>query len=1187
MRYLTKISYYRKGTDGDTTKYKEYNFNYDYSLQPKTLNSYCKGRYPVGDSVEYIVNSPDSVGTDICKVDTVSKSLYGKLTLRSITEKGCQNGKCASLPPFIFSYNSPSATSTRISGKEGWIDYFQEKNDSTKEIVLLDDYFEGFNNVDATILASSNTTDEYGFWSNTANPENHKVDQSFADYGAAAWSLNKVVDPTGGNLEVEYERDRYGSGIDYSQDKRTIDFYTFDKCSDSDKLCITIKPLYWREECLGPRAAYWDPEKPEGYTANDFAYLDTMGVGAHSKVFFNLALQVKAKIKCGKFGIGRCTRHGNVAVVGDGTILDIRDSSDTKILVVDRQWSDIEAATLKAARKINNKLTRINGGSRFGYLWTGKDLDQVKAGDLRVTKLTRHDIGLKSLTTYEYGDGELAQLADSSYTTVLGNRFYGNKNTSAIPDVHLDPISRIVGLDDDDLMFAPGARITYPKVTVKNSSSDTTKYNGTTEFYYVTPETGVPEEFVDSATRAVLKPFIKLNVLFVSMNAADDFDNGRVLRFTLLDSNYQKIPETDSIRIMAFPDEKISLFFYSDNILSAKYLNVEKMHRGGTYDEHRILLMDSNSVISSMKTPLTKFNELSLVVYGGDGMNANLEKVEFIWKRSQKQGFYPILYKQIAYASELIDVAQPSSDKLLDENAGAFWVTAGLGYNTDDPSHVHFEKTVTYHDLTAFLGQKYKTIMKRGTGDKAVVIKKDSSIFSTVIPDVVGQDDSVKYKVGRQIEKWSSERKLKCVNGHGEDEKKPNGGVDHHNYCRDQQMHLYMRYSSLYTDHKDFTYIRYPVFQIGSVSYAGHDNQVNETETNKLGKTELHNHAYDPLTGSPTATLATLNIENEMVSRKLTKKTPYYSIKGNALSDSMFLRNMLTQNYMDAVYNDTLKKGNDTAWHLIDQKKNLRSFSVSPYKFAPIPNTHSNIPIVAWGTYTSKIEPKDLIDTAMIFANGDTLPPLIQYSGSEIVSIDSSLKVTEIKNVLNRSMTALFSNDGMYQLSLFYPAKQSEVGAFLPYRNTALCLGKCNCSGLNNNISVRDGVVYTNSSEIILTWNAIPDTSKLVLEYRIKENGKAWETQRKIIDSDKKFTIPARSMLNYFRVYPENAEAKSFIYDNYDNLIQIVAEDNTSTYYEYDPLGNLVQSRNDDGVSFKAHHREYMNDSTVQKMKGE
>jgi YD repeat-containing protein len=65
--------------------------------------------------------------------------------------------------------------------------------------------------------------------------------------------------------------------------------------------------------------------------------------------------------------------------------------------------------------------------------------------------------------------------------------------------------------------------------------------------------------------------------------------------------------------------------------------------------------------------------------------------------------------------------------------------------------------------------------------------------------------------------------------------------------------------------------------------------------------------------------------------------------------------------------------------------------------------------------------------------------------------------------------------------------------------------------------------------------------------------------------------------MNYFRVYPENAEAKTFVYDVNGNMVQTIAEDNTSTYYEYDPFGKLVQSRNDDGVSFKSHHREYMN----------
>ena len=325
MRYLKKITYYRKAGN-DTIKYKEYDFNYDYSLQPKTLNSYCKGRYPDADSVDQIVRSPDSVGVDICKTDTTSRSLYGKLTLRSITETGFQNGKKASLPPFKFSYNAPAATPTRISTKNGWIDYFQEnKGEEDSASVYGADYFEGFKDVDATILASSNTTDEYGFWSNTANVENHKIDQSFADYGAAAWSLNKVVDPTGGNLEVEYERDRYGAGVDFSQDKRTVEFSEFNQCSKygilsyQDNLCIKVGTLYWRDQCLGPRAAYWDHDKPDGATGDGFDYLDSLQIKAENRshLFYNLMVQLKTKVKCGMFGWGRCTRHRNVAVIGD------------------------------------------------------------------------------------------------------------------------------------------------------------------------------------------------------------------------------------------------------------------------------------------------------------------------------------------------------------------------------------------------------------------------------------------------------------------------------------------------------------------------------------------------------------------------------------------------------------------------------------------------------------------------------------------------------------------------------------------------------------------------------------------------------------------------------------------------------------------------------------------------------
>lgn len=1198
MRYLKKITYYRKAGN-DTIKYKEYDFNYDYSLQPKTLNSYCKGRYPDADSVDQIVRSPDSVGVDICKTDTTSRSLYGKLTLRSITETGFQNGKKASLPPFKFSYNAPAATPTRISTKNGWIDYFQEnKGEEDSASVYGAGYFEGFKDVDATILASSNTTDEYGFWSNTANVENHKIDQSFADYGAAAWSLNKVVDPTGGNLEVEYERDRYGAGVDFSQDKRTVEFSEFNQCSKygilsyQDNLCIKVGTLYWRDQCLGPRAAYWDHDKPDGATGDGFDYLDSLQIKAENRshLFYNLMVQLKTKVKCGMFGWGRCTRHRNVAVIGDGELIELLQPDDTtKILVVNRDYNDIHTAIQKAANKINEKQKWSENSTRNGYLWTGKSLNQVKAGDLRVTKLTRHDIGLQSLTSYEYDDGELAQLADSSYTTVLGSRFYPNKNSYAIPDVHLDPISRIVGLDDDDLMFVPGARISYPKVTVKNSSSDTSNYNGTTEFYYVTPETGIPEEYVDSATRAVLKPFVKINLLFVSRNDNDDYDNGRLLRITLLDSNSQKLAGTETLRIIAFPDERTPLYFYSDDILSAKYVKVEKMDKGEsdpTYQYRQIVLWDSTSVVSGMNTPLTKFNEYSLVVYGGKEMNDTLDKVEFTWKRRQKDGFYPILYKQVVYQPGPINIRDASDN----------------GYNGKErDSIVDFEKNITYHDLTAFLGQNYKTVFKRGSGNNSIVVKMDSSFYSTVVPDVVGIDDSLKYKVGRQVEKWSSEQKMQCAIKKSGKIVPDSLGVD--DVCKKQNLKLYIKRSSGSQIQKDFTYIRYPAFQIGSVNFVGHDNQTQNMDVQKFGKTELHNYEYDPLTGSPTATLATVSLGSDALLRKYTKMYPYYAMTDYAkkkvpVADSMFLRNMLTQNYKEEVYTDTLKNAS-TVTSLkagADADTNLRSFSVTPYRFVPdtVYGSGANVklPIVSWGTYTTKGNPQDLAKKSNDFADTShshpSWPSLYDYSGTDIIAIDSNLKVTETKDVLDRSMTTVFSKDGMFQLSLFFPAKREEVGAILPYQDSVHA--SKNCSPLHR--SVENGAILVGSNKKTVACTVSVASGNIIKEYRMWSSANGWKTDREFIAASSgkdtiELTIPAGGKLNYFRVYPEKAESKSFIYDKYGNMIQSIAEDNTSTYYEYDPLGNLVQSRNDDGVSFKAHHREYMNDTTTQKVMGE
>ena len=1212
MRYLKKISYYRKGMN---SAYKEYDFSYDYSLQPKTLNSYCEGHYP--QNVDEIKGSPDSVGIGICQSENLGNHLYGKLTLKSIREKGCQNDKCASLPPFVFSYNSPSATSTRISTRDGWVDFMQgivtDKDGNTETAQYPDNYFEDFDDVDATILASGNTTDEYGFWSNMANVENHKVDQSFADFGAAAWSLNKVVDPSGGNLEVEYERDVYLNGEDHSKEVQTVEFSDFGECSDigknfgmnpayAGKLCFEIKPLYWREQCLGPRAAHWDSEFPDGFNGDKYAYLDSMGVKIGSHIFFNMLADVKTKVKCGLFGIGRCSRTRSVSLMGDASLTAIygNRSSEKQVLVFDRLYSDVIAYIEHTAKRINDDQNwSVKGG--YGYLWTIGSYNKFKGGDLRVSKLTRHDLNLKSQTQYDYGEGgEIAQLPDSAYTTVLGSRFFGSKLSYAVPDIKMMPISRVVGIDDNDLIYLPGARITYPKVSVSNKSENGSVSNGTTEFNYITPESGVPAEYISESAKNDLKPFFKVNIRNVHAYEYSswakalkfgDFNDGHVFKISLVDKDKNVVYEDNnglvplSRTILAFRDDILSLGFYSENIKNVRHIAVQSLQENGTFSQQPVYFdlkanagvkfeedhnMNSNKVWSD-------FNEVMLAIISDNPYNQY--HLSFAWFRSQKPGYYPIVYKRIEYASRMLSLNKMSY------KAGFFGNQERPKYNvTTFP--IDFERFVTYHDLTAFLGLNYKTVFKRGSGDNAIVIKKDSSYYSTEVPDIVASsiDPNDKYKVGRQVEKWSSEQVLQCTdNNKGHDEN-----------CKKQYMTMFMLDDAKI--HKDFTFIRYPAFQIGSVSYVGYDNQMQSLENQKLGKTELHNYEYDPLTGSPTATLAMMSLGEDKILRKYTKKYPYYAMTGIPLADSMFLRNMLTQNYKDEVYNDTLKNASSVTDYKVgvDADINLRSFSVTPYKFVPdsVYGSYAasiKLPIVSWGTYTTKGDPQVLIANSNDYAYGTQLPPLIDYSGTEIVSINQNLKVTEIKDVLGRSMATLFSNDGMSQLSLFYPATQAEVGAVLPYHDTVLCLGQCGCSNLSNNFSVNNGIIQTGSGVVNLTCNAIPNAAKVVLEYRIKEDGKSWETHRDTVASggSPELNIPPWSKLNYFRVYPENAESKSYIYDKYGNLVQVVAEDNTSTFYEYDPLGNLVQSRNDDGVSFKAHHREYMNDTTTQKVMGE
>lgn len=1274
MRYLKKISYYKKK---EQKPYREYNFDYDYSLHPKTLNSYCKSRYP--ESLTDIQNSPNNANLDICSTDKTNRNLYGKLTLKSITEKGCQHGRCSTLPPFKFDYNATSQTSTRLSTKDAWQD-LSEKNfwgglqkgvESLAKWGFSEEYYQKITDIDATIIASNNTTDEWGLWNSYANEDNHKVNQSFADYGAAAWSLNKVTDPAGGVMEVKYERDVYKNGEDHSDEEFYAPIYRIGKCSKmprpsdfnslyNDKTCIQLLPMYWKNQCLGPREAYWSLEKPKNYQGNNFDYLDKMGITTNNRIntdttiFFNARSNLNTDVSCGFLSSADCDRFRNVGLLGSSKFLAMYEISDdvikgasyytwasrlgglvpqlyenkqTRLLVLDKEYDMIFAGLQIAADKINESqdwdVLSINGN-----MWLNRKYSTIKGGDLRVKSLVRYDIDRVAKTEYEYEPGEMSQLPDSAYNTVLGNRFNANLISYAMPDVDLKPKSRIVGFDDGDLLYVPGATVMYPKVTVKNSDEKNNVVNGKTEYEYITPEKGIPEEYVDSETKDSLQQFIHVNVNLMAWN--DEFEYGMllwtekkeppkpfVMTFDFVDNNDQAVGE--SMNVMLSLEKPTSFTLYHDNIKNIRKIHVSyKRIINGTEFSERFGDVDVGN--------LNDFNDVALTISYIKG-HLNVHKN---WQRSQEKRYYPILYKRTSYDKKFIKI-----DKVQNNCIGL--LTKHCFDKYSDSIDVIFEKQITYHDFTAFIGMNKKISYYRGNDDKAMLLKADSNVYLTKVPDIlegIAEGNNVESKIGKQVERWNSKRELQCLDDNADCKKSQKFlSVYDSNEVNlvDKNGNQLNQKKTYFQDSVSFKYIRYPVFQIAFVTSNGFDNQEKQfdvssssgmatssscdmrCERNQKRRhlTVTENHKYDPVTSTPTATVAKIPALNGKELRKLTVKLPHHAVLENsssgeksatALAKFLFKKNMLSQNFADFVYYDSVPVNSSTSWNNLEKVKYLKSFSMNPLnKFTEVgtcsnanQNSSDQCPYVEWGTFTTKSNPVQILggnsapdDAPYVFVaqyqnidlggSSSRWPNKQNFSGNHILQVDKYFRPVEVEDELKRVLSSHYTDDGLHQTGLFYPANLNKTASMLPYGNVISTVNVQQSVTEAFNVDAEKGGMVAKSS-ITLTCNTFICDTALIAEYRYRKHGQKWVTDRKKI-SDLHLTLNSGEILNYIRIYPENAEAKSYVYDRYGNIIQIIAEDNTSTYYEYNPFGKLIQTRDDDGVSFKSHHREFRNDS--------
>lgn len=1200
MRSLDSITYCRKNADGScNASYRTFAFGYDYSLQPGTLNSYCSGKYPA--NVDEMRSTPASTAYDVCASAPASKSLYGKLTLQSITESACRDGSCAALPPFRFGYNSPAASSLRLGSLEAykarnaqalaW--YNEDETNTTDNAVGLS----GMDDMDVTIMNTNDQTDEWGFWNWSAHAENHKVTQENADYAASAWSLQKIVDPAGGVMEVEYERDTY-SGTSFEAEKKYANIYDYGICSsfgisgtNAAKTCVVFGPMYWKKDCLAGKPAYWEAGAKDGQS---YEYLDSLGISKGGTAYFNVASIMKTKVKCGLWGLGRCTRRRSVALYGSGDLAFAGTLSRTQIkgmlgddweekyqsadysgldageaarvyALTDREWTEIENGLVRSAKKINSGGWTIRESGRYGSLFVGQPSDTLKGGDIRVKRLTRHDMGVNQSTEYQYEfardgggvqAGELPQLPDSALNAVLATRTMATKLNVGMPDMNMAPKSRIVGIGDEELYYLPESKVVYPRVQVRNGR-DGAALNGYTEFRYVTPETGVPEAYVASIAD-VLKPFLRLNVgLWIVNNTAQTNMGGRVFSFTATDS----AGNTQTRDAYLFEERGTSLYFYKENggFDPARLLKIE-VSNAATKD-------NAKNIVKTIALPggaLGNYGEawlsVQMISYTDnltckyiddyDGFES-LRGVELVQTRRQGKGFVPILYKEVAYAKETVNY------KLCDKQS----IVADV------------ESRVVYHDLSAFIGKNVSTTFYRGSGSGAIPVRSDSMVYAAQVPSVrteaFGTVPGNWGKLGQQKESWKFTGSLDCKN-FGKDA------------CKNAYPEVYGRASYKYS--KSAALVRYPVFVVEAVNRTGFENQGVQANGAKMMVQRTTNHAFDPQTGAPTLTVAHSALGDGKEIRKATRVTPHWYLStasGSSVANEMFERNMLAQNFLEEVY----------SWDAADEsldngalpKANLRSVKISPYNYATplLPGglqselTGKRQPIVALGSFTSKVDPAKLTDDLKLFQSA--VPGLDKYNGTRILAVDRFYKVNESVDGLGRKLSAYYSADGLYQTGLFYPAARVATAQWVssnPYGDdqNGKAAQSFALSAVADSLVVEFQAQAGLSSSVTLSYGGV--TKTLTLAAGVK-------SYRVVLDKAASGTVSAQfsgaAYLRYFRAYPQGCQAKSYRYDAYGSMVQAVDERNVSAYYEYDVFGNLQQIRNDDGVVFKSHSREMVN----------
>jgi YD repeat-containing protein len=1221
MRFLKSVRILEKTGN---VALRQFEFDYDNNISPGTLNSYPTLR-DVGGNADLVTGYPKVKDPTTNTPNASLEGLDGKLKLNSIREVACLSADCSSkvpMPPFRFYYKDEAASSLKMG----------------------EDFF-------GSIIASSNPQDEWGFWNVHATEENHKVRQDFADKGAVTWSMDKVVDPAGGQLEVEYERDRY-KGENYADETKGFPV-SWHPCPNSlgrdpKHLCIDVLPRRWvtycnRNDQLEGEYAY---NYPTTTTDADYAYLlgmTQLGVPATpTNLYFQLDGTYEFNVRCGaKFGSWRsnhCPRHRSIGMLGSGNIVRIvEDKSGVKVpfleigsdiaqevrsIEINVPYEMVYNTMIKAGEILTDRGGRGIEPNK-GLIWVQRIREDIKGGDLRVSKLIKRDIGLVQTTKYDYAPGEMAQYPDSVISSAFAERYSPVKSISVMPLTYLPGLSRVPGINDDEASFLPSPTITYPKVTVTNiSKTADTVYNGRTIYEFITPETGVP------LRAGGPDPFVKVR-FEVSQDAAVPYGT---MSLQFKDSLGANIGTPVSMTHQGKPHENIFTFESVDP--SAPYKNADSVQASyvvpgkGTYV--------SKAALRGRGEVIKEYADVSLTAY----FNPAAAPALFVLQLAD--------YRGSRYAPILVRTSPVGSAST---NYSDYVAFLGKAKNTEFHRWIPSGPS-DFNDRRAPVEAKYR------------LIKGDSTVYSAVAPSAdnrfYSQADSRKALIGKDEDKWEYTRKIHC-----NDTRLPTlseAGVGPCDFANTESAwHNYDGIEATVNGAgtayapKQMTYIRNPAFVVETISKTGFNGSTGPSD---YIVSRVTNHRFDPLTGQATLSASFTSRAGQAAPAKATRNTPAYTVPV-PLAATMFEKNMLVSMLREDKYTwtvaptlDNTAGGTAIDFDAVDPSgatvfpDRLTSVNLTPFtqgdpvtepnfpnyagaSGAPRPIVVRDNPILGIGAFSPRFDltsdsgKTKLSDNVALFSprvgNGTFLK---NWSGKQIVSVNDWFKPKEERDVYGYGLSHRYDPTGFHKIGLFGNAGYAET-AILTAEGRA---------GNTPDISAADGWRFTGGAPVPedpflkLAGNfslshalQIAAATTYLVEAQLSSTaarscqvqfytdaGAAGDsknlaltpglsTYQVVLDASAYTTLPGSGnrvrltcqdggggtvRLAYLRAYPERGEALSYVYDARGRMVQSVNEQNVSSYYEYDAFGNLIAMRNDDGVLYSTHKRELVNVAT-------